>query len=37
MEGEPMADQTREVRIYTRAVGILMICLLLFGFLQLLG
>jgi hypothetical protein len=37
MEGEPMADQTREAHIYTLAVGILMACLLLFGFVQLLG
>jgi hypothetical protein len=37
MEGGPMADQTREARIYTVAVGILMTCLLLFGFVQLLG
>jgi hypothetical protein len=37
MEGEPMADETREVRIYTRTVGILMIGLILFGFVQLLG
>ena len=32
-----MADQTREVRIYTMAVGAWMVCLLLFGFVQLLG
>lgn len=32
-----MADEAREVRIYTRAVGILMIGLLVFGLVQLLG